>query len=179
MMTKQEFIIKNSSYPLHSPLYLEAPLAVGLCQHSALRSTTGNPSCLLPLGCTMLFPPHVLPHTLFLVRSNDIEQGHSFPCKNPLPLADNTFISLTLRNGISLHVPSCLIAIGGYIPCVLYPAPKFPAGINKVHLFICHRSKPYILTNALEINNDIKLSCPVFCGQLIFFILENLQEKGK
>ncbi len=113
MMTKLEFIMKNSSYP-STVRYLEAPLAVGLFQHSALRSTTGNPSCLLPLGCTTLFPLHMLPRTLLQVRRNDIEQGHSFPCKNPLPLTDNTFISLTERNGISLHVLSCLIAIGGY-----------------------------------------------------------------
>lgn len=57
-------------------------------------------------------------------------------------------------NSTALHGPSCLITIRGYISCALYPEPKFPAGINKARLLICR--KPYILTNACELNDNIR-----------------------
>lgn len=96
--------------------------------------------------------------------------------QEPLPLTDNKFISLTVRNGISLHVPSCLIAIGGNTSCVLHHASKFSIGIDKVHLSICHTSKPYILTNAREHQTELS---NVLSAVYFFIFIKNLYEKDK
>lgn len=62
-----------------------------------------------------------------------------------------------------------LIAIGGYISFALYPAPKFYTGINKGCLMsICR--KPYILTNARELNDVVRqMFCSMFCVHYFSF----------
>lgn len=75
----------------------------------------------------------MLPHTLLLqfpqsevmtLNKVTLSQG-----KNPLPLTDNTFISLTVMYVMLQHC--MLIAIRGYISFALYPAPKFSQASKK------------------------------------------------
>lgn len=169
-MTKLEFIMKNSSYPLHSPLSwstFSRRLVPALCSkkhywESFLPSTIRLYNAVSSSHASPHITPAVPP-----VRSNDIEQGHSFPCKNPLPLTDNTFISLTVMYVMLQHC--MLIAIRGYISFALYPAPKFSTGINKGRLMsICR--KPYILTNACELNDVVRqMFCSMFCVHYFSF----------